>query len=211
MYKKYIKRIIDIFLASLVGMVFLPFLIIISVLIKIEDRGPVFYLGDRIGKDCKKFKMIKFRSMKFNAPDIRNGDGSTFNSRKDPRVTKIGRVLRETSLDEIPQIFNVIKGDMSLLGPRASTWDALESFKSDEMDKMKVRPGISGFTQAYYRNGLSLREKRLKDAWYATNVSFGLDIKIFFKTIFTVLRREGLYTNNDIKVGEKERNIKDVE
>lgn len=195
MYKNFFKRLIDILLALIIAILFLPFLVIIAIIIKLEDRGPVFYLGDRIGKDCKKFKMIKFRSMKVNAPDIRNEDGSTFNAKNDPRVTRVGKILRETSLDEVPQIFNVIKGDMSLLGPRASTWDALPSFKTHEMDKMKVRPGISGYTQAYYRNGLSVREKRLKDVWYANHVTFLLDVKIFFKTIITVTKRKGLYTN----------------
>jgi undecaprenyl phosphate N,N'-diacetylbacillosamine 1-phosphate transferase len=195
MYKNYIKRLLDVVLAFIVCIVFLPFLIIVAALIKLEDRGPVFYLGERIGKNCRMFKMIKFRTMKINSPDIRNDDGSTYNSKNDPRVTRVGKFLRETSIDEIPQIFNVLKGDMSLLGPRASTWDVLESFKSDEINKMNVRPGISGFTQAYYRNKLTVREKRLKDAWYANNVTFWLDVKIFLKTIMTVVKREGLYTN----------------
>ncbi len=200
MYRRYVKRVIDLFLALVVSVVFLPFFIIIAVLIKLEDGGPVFYLGDRIGMNSRKFRMIKFRSMKVNAPDIRNDDGSTFNSSNDPRVTRIGKPLRETSLDEIPQVFNVLKGDMSLLGPRASTWDALGSFQPDEKDKMKVRPGISGFTQAFYRNGLSLRDKRLKDAWYANNVSLWLDTRIFFKTILTVIKRDSLYTNEPVKI-----------
>lgn len=199
MYRRSLKPLLDFIISLIVLIMFLPLFILVSIMIKLEDRGPIFYLGDRIGKDCRKFKMIKFRSMKVNAPDIRNEDGSTFNSSNDFRVTKVGKILRETSIDELPQIINVIKGDMSILGPRASTWDALKSFQPDEMDKMKVKPGISGFTQAYYRNGLSIREKRLKDAWYANNVSFYLDVKIFFKTIFTVLKRESLYTNDGVK------------
>lgn len=198
MYNNYIKRVIDILVSLMVAITLLPIFIIIAVLIKIEDRGPIFYLGKRIGRDSKMFNMIKFRSMKVNAPDFRNADGSTYNSNKDPRVTRIGRFLRETSIDELPQIFNVLKGDMSLLGPRASTWDAIRSYKLDEVDKMKVRPGISGYTQAYYRNGLSVREKRLKDAWYANNITLVLDVRIFFKTITTVLKREGLYTNDNL-------------
>lgn len=196
MYQKYIKRVIDILLSFIIIILFTPLLIIIAIIIKMEDGGPIFYFSDRIGLDCRKFKMIKFRSMKVNAPDIRNEDGSTYNSKKDPRVTRFGRLLRETSLDEIPQVINVIKGDMSLIGPRASTWDALSNYQLDEMDKMKVRPGITGLTQAYHRNQLSLREKRLKDAWYANNVSFWLDTKIFFKSIITVIKREGIYNNN---------------
>jgi lipopolysaccharide/colanic/teichoic acid biosynthesis glycosyltransferase len=133
--------------------------------------------------------------MVVNAPDLRNEDGSTFNSRNDPRVTTIGRFLRETSLDELPQFFNVLKGDMSIIGPRPGLASNRSSYQEDEIDKLKVRPGITGYTQAYYRNSLSNREKRLKGAWYANNVNFWLDVKIFFRTISTVLKREGLYTN----------------
>ena len=142
--------------------------------------------------------MYKFRSMKVNAENILNADGSTFNSKDDPRVTKVGKFLRETSLDETAQLLNMLKGEMSLIGPRASGWDALETYKSDEVDKMKVCPGITGYTQAYFRNSVSVREKRLKDAWYANNVSFILDLKIFFKTISTVLKRENIYTNDSL-------------
>ena len=176
---------------------FLILLIFIGLAIKIEDRGPIFYKAKRIGRNSNIFDMYKFRSMKVNAPNILNKDGSTYNSKNDSRVTKVGRIIRETSLDEIPQILNVIKGDMSIIGPRASGAEALESYKEDETDKMKVRPGITGYTQAYYRNGLSVREKRLKDAWYANNVTAKLDIKIFFKTIITVFKRENIYTNGD--------------
>lgn len=155
------------------------------------------YYFERIGKNSKKICMYKFRSMKVNAPNLVNSDGSTYNSKNDSRVTKVGRFLRETSLDETAQILNVIKGDMSLIGPRASEWDALDSYQEDELDKMKVRPGITGYTQAYYRNSIGVQEKRLYDAWYANNVSLWLDIKILFKTISTVLKRENVYTNND--------------
>ena len=192
-----IKRIIDI-IVSIIAMPFLlVFTIVFGILIYIEDKGSIFYRAPRIGRNSKKFYMLKFRSMKVNAPDIRNSDGSTFNSNTDPRVTKIGRFLRMTSLDETAQFINVFKGDMSLIGPRASTWDALPTYKPDEIDKMNVRPGITGYTQAYYRNSISVREKRLYDAWYAHNVSFGLDMKIFFKTILTVLSHRNLYTNKE--------------
>jgi undecaprenyl phosphate N,N'-diacetylbacillosamine 1-phosphate transferase len=195
MYLKYFKRLIDVSLCVL-GFVFLiPLYIVVGLLIKIEDKGPIFYTADRIGKDSKLFKMYKFRSMKINAPDLLNPDGSTYNAKDDPRVTRIGKFIRETSIDETPQILNVLRGEMSIIGPRASLSGALGTYKDDEIDKMKVRPGITGYTQAYYRNGLSNREKRVKDAWYANNVSFWLDIKIFFKTIVTVFKREGLYTN----------------
>lgn len=197
MYKKFIKRILDLIICILILPIFLILYIVIGILIKIEDGGPIFYKGNRIGKDCKVFKMYKFRSMKVNAPNILNKDGSTYNSKNDDRVTKIGKFIRETSMDEIPQIINVIKGEMSLIGPRASLEETLNTYKDDERAKMKVRPGITGYTQAYYRNGLTVREKRLKDAWYAENLTFMLDCKIFFKTIQTVVKRENIYTNNE--------------
>ncbi len=201
MYCRYIKRIIDIIICIIALPIFMLFFLIFGLLIKLEDHGPIFYKSERIGKDGKMFKMYKFRSMKVNAPNLLNPDGSTYNSKDDPRVTKIGRFMRETSIDEIPQILNVLKGDMSLIGPRASLASAINTYQDDEIDKMKVRPGITGYTQAYYRNGISNREKRLKDAWYANNVSFCIDVKIFFRTILTVIKREGIYTN--IKVIKK--------
>lgn len=195
MYNKCFKRIFDI-LISIIGFpVFLMLLIIFGLLIKLEDKGPIFYKAERIGKDSRLYKMYKFRSMKVNAQTLLNDDGSTYNSKNDSRVTKVGKFMRETSIDETPQILNVLKGDMSIIGPRASLGSVIDTFKEDEKDKMKVRPGITGYTQAYYRNGLSNREKRVKDAWYANNVSFWLDVKIFFKTIATVLKREGIYTS----------------
>lgn len=203
MYNKCFKRIFDI-LISIIGFpIFLMLFIVFGLLIKLEDKGPIFYKAERIGKDCKLYKMYKFRSMKVNAPKWLNPDGSTYNAKDDSRVTRIGKLIRETSIDETPQIINVLKGEMSIIGPRASGTSAIGTFKDDEKDKMKVRPGITGYTQAYYRNGLSNREKRVKDAWYANNVSFWLDVKIFFKTIGTVLKREGIYTDTNSKNTEK--------
>lgn len=194
-YQNTIKRCIDI----LISVAILPFIIVITlpvaIAIKIEDGGPVFYKSRRLGKGFKEFDMLKFRSMKVNAPDIRNNDGSTYNSQKDNRVTRIGRFIRETSLDELPQCINVLCGDMSLIGPRAGDVESKDTYEADEKDKMLVRPGISGYTQAYYRNNIGVRDKRLYDAWYAHNVSFLLDIKIILKTIVTVLKRENVYTN----------------
>ena len=193
----FFKRTFDVLCCLLAFPVFCILFVVIAVAIKIEDGGPVFYKAERIGKDSKKLLMYKFRSMKVNAPSIVNADGSTYNSANDSRVTRVGKLLRETSLDEVAQILNVIKGDMSLIGPRASEWDALESYQPDELAKMDVRPGITGYTQAYFRNSINVREKRLKDAWYANNYSFALDVKIFFKTIAIVLKRENVYTNNE--------------
>ncbi len=204
-YQLVFKRLVDIILS----LIALPFVLIIAIpvgiLIKIEDRGPVFYRSGRIGRNFKEFDMLKFRSMKVNAPDLRNDDGSTYNSKEDNRVTKIGKFIRETSIDELPQIFNVLVGHMSIIGPRAGDVESKDTYVIDEKDKTLVRPGITGYTQAYYRNGLGVREKRLYDAWYAYNVSLWLDIKIFFKTIETVLKRENVYTNEVENTAVNER------
>ena len=193
---KVVKRIIDIIIGILalpiVGIVY----IIVGILIKIEDGGPIIYRAKRIGKDSKIFDMFKFRSMIVDAPNWNNPDGSTYNASDDERVTKIGRIIRKTSIDELPQFVNIIKGEMSFIGPRASGASALQTYLPDELPKMKVRPGLTGYTQAYFRNNLSVRDKRLKDAWYAENVSFILDIKILLRTFITLFRRENIYTNN---------------
>lgn len=194
-YQTVIKRIVDVVLCIIALPFVLLIIIPIGLAIKLEDHGPIFYYSKRLGVGFKEFKMIKFRSMKVNAPDLRNADGSTFNSEKDQRVTRIGHILRETSIDEIPQVFNVLKGDMSIIGPRAGDVESKDTYKKDEKDKLLIRPGITGYTQAYYRNNIGVREKRLYDAWYAHNVSFLLDFKIFFRTIYTVLKRENVYTN----------------
>lgn len=196
-YQLVVKRLIDI----LVCLVALPFVLLlcipVAILIKIEDGGPVFYSSKRLGKGFHHFGMLKFRSMKVNAPDLRNADGSTYNSKSDPRVTKIGRFLRESSLDELPQFFNVLAGQMSIVGPRAGDVESENTYEQDEKGKLLVRPGITGYTQAYHRNNLSVRKKRLLDAWYAHNVSLLLDIKILFRTVKTVFCHENLYTNEE--------------
>lgn len=196
-YQIVFKRFVDIVLCLMI----IPFVLLITIpvaiAIKAEDGGPVFYKSRRLGKHFKEFNMLKFRSMRVNAPDLRNEDGSTFNSQSDSRVTRIGHFIRETSLDELPQCFNVLLGHMSFVGPRAGDVESKDTYEEDEKEKMLVRPGITGYTQAYYRNHLGVREKRLYDAWYAHNVSLWLDIKILFKTVATVLKRENVYTNEE--------------
>lgn len=194
-YVTVVKRFFDI----LIGLVALPFLgivvLVIGLAIKLDDGGPVFYRAKRIGKDSKIFDMYKFRSMIVNAPNWTNKDGSTYNAPDDDRVTRVGRFIRKTSIDELPQFFNVLIGNMTFIGPRASGAGALDNYQPDEVAKMDVKPGITGYTQAYHRNGLSVREKRLQDAWYANHVTFWLDVKIFFKTFATVLTSREVYTN----------------
>lgn len=193
MYRKYIKRILDLIVGILGFPFFLISLIIFGPIIKATDKGPVFYNAKRIGKDGKLFKMFKFRSMKVNAPDIRLADGSTYNGEDDPRVTKVGKFMRATSVDELPQILNVLNGTMSLIGPRPDPPDWLNRYPEDIKVFLTVRPGITGYCQAYWRNGADGEEKMKADAYYAKHVSFLFDLKIFFKTIQMVLGHGNTY------------------
>lgn len=198
MYKKFGKRLIDI----VIGICALPFVLLVIIvfgpIIYFTDKGPIFYNANRLGKDGKPYKMFKLRSMKVNAPDIRNADGSTFNGDDDPRVTRIGRFMRKTSIDELPQFLNVLLGDMSIIGPRPTV--SSNGLKLEDMDEIKkkhysVRPGITGYSQAYYRNSISQDQKYINDAYYADHVSLHFDIKIFVKTVLSVLKRENIYVS----------------
>jgi undecaprenyl phosphate N,N'-diacetylbacillosamine 1-phosphate transferase len=193
MYKKYFKRIFDLILSLIALPFWFIILILVALIIYFQDKGPIFYNAPRLGKDGKIFKMYKFRSMKVNAPDIRNEDGSTFNSEDDPRLTKIGKFIRKTSLDETPQLLNIIKGDMSIIGPRPDLPEHRELYEENEERKLEVRPGVSGYNQAYYRNTVPWKERIQHDIYYIDHLSLCLDIKIFFKTAVSVLKREDIY------------------
>lgn len=193
MYKKYIKRIFDLILSLIALPFWFIILIIIGPIIYFQDKGPIFYNAPRLGNDGKIFKMYKFRSMKVNAPDIRNEDGSTFNSEDDPRLTKIGKFIRKTSLDETPQLLNIILGDMSIIGPRPDLPEHRLLYEGNEERKLEVRPGVSGYNQAYYRNTVPWKERIQHDIYYIDHLSLWLDIKIFFKTALSVLKREDVY------------------
>ena len=206
MYSKGIKRILD----FIIGLIALPFIVVITLImapiIYFDDKGPIFYNASRLGRNGKPFKMYKFRSMMVNAPDIRNEDGSTYNGDDDPRVTKVGRFMRKTSIDELPQFLNVLFGDMSLIGPRPDPLDDMEIYTEHQKKKLNVRPGITGYNQAYYRNSVEQNEKFEHDVYYAENISFFLDIKIFFKTIATILTRDNVYNDaSGLNVAEKQR------
>ena len=194
-YITFWKRLFD-FLIALVALPFVLMVIaVVAPFIWLEDKGPVFYNAKRIGRNGKLFPMMKFRSMKVNAPDIRNADGSTYNGDDDPRVTKIGRFMRRTSIDEIPQLLNVLIGDMSLIGPRPDPPDDMEIYTERQKTKLAVRPGITGYNQAYFRNSVEQNEKFENDVYYKEHVSFLLDVKILLKTIVTVLKRDNVYNN----------------
>jgi lipopolysaccharide/colanic/teichoic acid biosynthesis glycosyltransferase len=198
LYIKFIKRLIDIALALIAFPFFLLTLIFVAPAIYLEDRGSVFYNADRIGRNGELFKMYKFRSMRMNAPDIRNQDGSTYNSANDPRVTVIGRFIRRSSIDELPQIINVLIGNMSLIGPRPDPPDDMQVYTEAQKKKLAVKPGITGYNQAYFRNSVLQNKKFDHDVYYAYNATLGLDIRILVKTIRTVVFHDNIF--NDVAV-----------
>lgn len=193
MYRKYVKRFLDIVIA----LIALPFvglvILVLAPVIYLTDRGPVFYNAARMGRNGQVFKMFKLRSMKVNSPVLKNKDGSTYSGDDDPRVTKIGRIMRKLSLDELPQILNVLIGDMSFVGPRPN----LPTRKYAEMDDMRkkrlsVRPGITGYSQAYFRNSIPQEQKLINDCHYVDHLSFGFDVKILIQTVLSVVRSKNI-------------------
>lgn len=209
MYKKFVKRLLDLII-SIIGLPFFCILyIFIAPIIKLSDGGRVFYNAERLGRNGKVYKMYKFRSMRENSPDIRTEDGSTFNGENDPRVTRIGRILRKTSIDEAPQLLNVLNGNMSIIGPRpfvTTHFEGYEKLSAKERKRLEVRPGITGYSQAYYRNSIGKEEKIDNDCYYVDHVSFFLDLKILFRTVKSVLKRENVYVDysEKEKTGESE-------
>lgn len=207
MYSRFVKRVLDI----VIGIAALPFLALICAVlvpvIKHEDKGPAFYNAPRVGKNRVEFKMYKFRSMKVDSPDLKMPDGSTYNGPDDPRMTKIGALMRRTSLDEVPQFLNVLIGNMSLIGPRPDVWDEVELYEGDDERKLEVKPGITGYAQVYGRNSIPWKQRIRLDVFYVDHISFLLDVKIFFKTIASIVKEEGIYNEPDEDAGK----VSDVE
>jgi len=204
MYKSLLKRVFDLILAIMALPFWIIILVIIDPIIYFQDKGTIFYNAPRLGKDGEIFKMYKFRSMKLNAPDLRNADGSTFNAEDDPRLTKIGKFIRKTSLDETPQLLNIIKGDMSIIGPRPDLPEHRDLYKNSEERKLEIRPGVTGYNQAYYRNTVPWKERIQNDIYYIDHLSLWLDIKIFFNTAISVLKREDVFvTDKETKSNNK--------
>jgi O-antigen biosynthesis protein WbqP len=190
MYKNYIKRIID-FTLSLIAMIILwPVFLLIAVLIKLDSKGPVLFKQKRVGKDKKHFYILKFRTMRTDTPK----DMPT-HMLKNPEVfiTRVGKFLRKTSLDELPQIINILKGEMSIIGPRPALWNQYDLIEErDKYGANDIYPGLTGWAQINGRDELPIDIKARYDGEYVEKMSFLFDVKIFFKTIFSVLRSEGV-------------------
>lgn len=191
MYKKVFKRVIDTVIGLLVLALLWPVILIAALAIVIEDPGPVLFRQERLGKDGQVFKMLKLRTMKVNSEHTGSG---VYSGKGDPRVTKVGRVLRATSIDELVQAVHLVSGKMSLIGPRPPLtyhpWP-LEKYTAEQRHMFDVRPGITGWAQVHGRKGVEWHKRIELNCWYAEHVSFLLDVRIFFMTIAKV------FTNAD--------------
>jgi len=191
----FIKRLIDLFGSMIGAIIISPILIIIALLIKLTSKGPVFFKQERLGKDGKSFKILKFRTMVVNAEKI--GDGLSVKSQNDNRITRIGRLLRATSLDELPQLFNVILGQMSLVGPRPPVtyfpYDGYNDYPEWAKKRFTMRPGVTGLTQVTVRNSVSWDERIKVDNEYIDSFNVWFDIKLLFKTIGRIFKSQNIY------------------
>ena len=199
-YRQQIKRVFDFVLSFLGCICLLPVFIVLGILIKLDSPGPVFYSSKRYGKAGRMFNMLKFRSMGVNADELlpqlkekNEVDGPIFKMKQDPRITKMGNFLRKYSLDELPQIFNVLIGDMSLVGPRPLPIEQIEKEDLRQLKRLDIRPGITGLWQIRGRSDLSFQKFLRWDIWYINNWSFSLDLYILFQTITVGIKGKGAY------------------
>ena len=189
------KRIFDVAIAASAIVVLSPLICIIALAIKLSSRGPVIFKQQRCGMDNRPFTIYKFRTMIEGAQD--KGLGYEV-ARDDDRITTVGKMLRNASLDELPQLINIIRGDMSLMGPRPMIADQVSKLNSRQLLRQRARPGISGWAQVNGRNALDWSRRIELDTWYVENWDFHLDLRIFWKTIVTLLRREGIYSEGGV-------------
>ena len=187
MYKDYIKRILD-FSIALIALLFIGWLILlVAIWLHFANKGAgAFFYQERPGRDARIFKVVKFKTM----TDERDADGKLLPDAQ--RLTKVGRFVRSTSIDELPQLINVLKGDMSFIGPRPLLPKYLELYSPEQMRRHMVRPGITGWAQVHGRNAISFTERFIYDVWYVDHISFLLDVKIIVMTILKVFKREGI-------------------
>ena len=189
---KYIKRSLDLITALFLVIILSPVMLIAAILIAVNRDGPILFKQERPGKDGKIFTVNKFRTMSTKLRDKNGNELSDFD-----RMTKIGKILRKTSIDELPQLFNIIKGEMSFIGPRPLLKEYLELYSPEQMRRHEVLPGISGWAQVNGRNTLTWEEKLAYDVYYVDHYSFKMDLKIFIKTIENVVSQDGINSNSE--------------
>lgn len=185
------KRVLDIFFSLILLVIIAPILLFVAITIKLDSKGSVFFRQERLGQMAKVFKVYKFRTMINNADKIGSG---AYTDSADPRITRVGKLLRKTSVDELPQLVNILKGEMSFIGPRPVPLGHLKKYNVGEEKRIMLKPGITGWAQVNGRNKLTWPEKIEKDIWYANNISLSLDLKIIFKTISSVLTSDNIYS-----------------
>ena len=191
---EFLKRLMDIICSMSALIVLAPILIVVAILIKIESKGPVIFSQERVGINNKKFKMYKFRSMVVNAEDMKEKlekqnerKGPMFKIKNDPRITTIGRFIRKTSIDELPQLINILKGEMSIVGPRPSLPKEVIQFEPWMLERLKVKPGLTCYWQVQGRDHIEFEDWMRLDVKYVKDRKFLLDIKLIFKTFFVFL------------------------
>ncbi len=193
------KRVLDVIVASIGLVILSPVFLLLAILIKVNSKGSVFFAHTRIGKDGKKFKMYKFRTMYENAeemiknfsPEQKKEWEENYKLKEDPRITSIGKILRKTSLDELPQIINIIKGDLSIIGPRPVIDRELEKYGESKEKFLSITPGLTGYWQANGRSETTYKQRMKMELYYVDHISLRLDLQIFFKTFVSVFKREG--------------------
>ena len=194
-----VKRIFDLVISTIGLIVLSPIFLILAIIVKLDSKGPVFFAHTRYGKNGKKFKMYKFRTMYENAQDMINDFTpeqmkewkENFKLQDDPRITKVGKFLRKTSLDELPQIVNIMKGDLSIIGPRLVIEEELKKYGENKEKFLSVTPGLTGYWQANGRSSTTYEQRMEMELYYIDHISPKLDFKIFFKTIESVIKKEG--------------------
>ena len=206
MYRKYIKRIIDFILSLVAIVIFSPFLLLIVILIKLDSEGPVLFKQKRIGMHKTHFYMLKFRTMRIDSPkDV----PTHLLENPDQWITRMGKILRKTSLDELPQLFNIIKGEMSIIGPRPALWNQYDLIaERDKYGANDVRPGLTGWAQVNGRDELPIEVKAKYDGEYVQKMSFMFDLKCLLKTVVSVIKGEGIVeggTNNKKTIDKKSK------
>ena len=202
---KYIKRSLDLITALFLVIILSPVMLIAAILIAVNRDGPILFKQERPGKDGKLFTVYKFRTMSTMLRDKNGNELSDFD-----RMTKIGKILRKTSIDELPQLFNIIKGEMSFIGPRPLLKEYLELYSPEQMRRHNVLPGISGWAQVNGRNTLTWDEKFAYDVYYVDHYSFKMDLKIFIKTIENVVSQDGINSDSENTMEKFEGNRETV-
>ncbi len=195
-YEKYIKRPLDAFLATGALIVFSPILLITAILVRVKLGSPVLFCQERPGRNEKIFKLYKFRTM----TDARGENGELLPD--EVRLTKFGRVLRSTSLDELPELLNIVKGNMAVVGPRPLLVSYLDRYNKEQHRRHEVRPGLSGYAQSHGRNAVSWEDKFAMDVWYASHITFITDVKIICDTLLVVLKHDGISSETSATMEE---------